>query len=80
MLGLSKEEVAAKGKSSSAAIQKAYRRRCVLTHPDKTGGDRRAFDKVAEAYDVLSDENKRHIYDRLGKRGSGSDQLLAADS
>lgn len=51
------------------AIAKAYRRRCVLTHPDKTGGDRRAFDKVAEAYDVLSDETKKPIYDRYGKKG-----------
>ena len=41
-------------------ITKAYRRRCFLAHSDKTpDGDRRAFDKVAEAYDVLGDEEKR---------------------
>jgi DnaJ-class molecular chaperone len=51
------------------AIQKAYRRRCVITHPDKTNGDRRAFDKVAEAYTVLSDKNQRAMYDRYGKAG-----------
>ncbi|KAL3906756.1 MAG: hypothetical protein SGARI_003856, partial [Bacillariaceae sp.] len=39
------------------------------THPDKTGGDRRAFDKVAEAYDCLSDAQKRSIYNRYGKAG-----------
>jgi DnaJ-class molecular chaperone len=51
------------------AIKKAYRRRALLTHPDKTGGDRRAFDKVAEAYEILSDDHKRHLYDRYGKDG-----------
>eukprot|EP00531_Pseudo-nitzschia_arenysensis_P001996 CAMPEP_0116124890 /NCGR_PEP_ID=MMETSP0329-20121206/5523_1 /TAXON_ID=697910 /ORGANISM="Pseudo-nitzschia arenysensis, Strain B593" /LENGTH=539 /DNA_ID=CAMNT_0003618903 /DNA_START=113 /DNA_END=1729 /DNA_ORIENTATION=+ len=50
-------------------ITKAYRKRCVQTHPDKTGGDRRAFDKVAEAYDVLSDSTKRQTYNRFGKAG-----------
>jgi DnaJ-class molecular chaperone len=53
-------------------ITKAYRRRCVQTHPDKTGGDRRAFDKVAEAYDVLSDDHKRQLYNRYGKQGLDS--------
>lgn len=37
-----------------------------MTHPDKCNGDRRAFDKVSEAYDVLSDEQKKKIYDRFG--------------
>lgn len=55
--------------SSDAEIKKAYRRRAVQTHPDKTGGDRRAFDKVAEAYGVLADKKKRAIYDRFGKVG-----------
>jgi curved DNA-binding protein CbpA len=55
--------------ATSSQIQKAYRKRAVITHPDKTGGDRRAFDKVSEAYDVLSDDTKRSIYDRFGKKG-----------
>ena len=55
--------------ATQTEITKAYRRRCVQTHPDKTGGDRRAFDKVAEAYDALSDENKRQLYDRFGTDG-----------
>ena len=58
--------------ASSVEIQKAYRRRCVLTHPDKApGGGRAAFDKVSEAYDVLSSEEKRAAYDRHGGRGGG---------
>ncbi|KAL7539022.1 hypothetical protein ACHAXR_008971 [Thalassiosira sp. AJA248-18] len=55
--------------ATSIQIQKAYRRRCVLTHPDKTRGDRSAFDKVSEAYDVLSCDKKRAVYDRFGKEG-----------
>jgi DnaJ-class molecular chaperone len=50
-------------------IQKAYRRRVVQTHPDKTDDDRRAFDKVAKAYEVLSDDSKRRIYNRHGTDG-----------
>ena len=50
--------------------KKAFRRRAVQTHPDKMpNGDRRVFDKVSEAYDVLSDESKRNLYDRFGERG-----------
>ncbi len=56
--------------ASQIEIQKAFRRRCLLTHPDKIrGGERTAFDKVSEAYDVLSCEKKRAIYDRYGKAG-----------
>jgi len=62
VLGVSKS-------ASDREIKKAYRKRCVQTHPDKTSGDRRAFDKVAEAYDVLSDSSKRQTYNQFGKAG-----------
>jgi DnaJ-class molecular chaperone len=65
ILGTTKQDA----QNNPTAITKAYRRRAVQTHPDKTGGDRRAFDIVAEAYDVLSDDSKRQIYDRFGKQG-----------
>lgn len=56
-------------KSSSAdEIKKAYRRKALETHPDK-GGDANIFKEVNEAYDVLSDENKKQIYDKYGKEG-----------
>lgn len=58
-----------KGSVTKVEIQKAYRKRAVQVHPDKTGGDRRAFDKVAESFDVLSDDEKREIYNRYGKEG-----------
>jgi len=64
---------------SQTQITKAYRRRCVLTHPDKMpGGDRRAFDKVSEAYDVLRDDTKRKVYDRFGVEGLKNPHLSAS--
>ena len=66
VLGLDKNSAAS---LTSAQITKAYRKRAVQTHPDKTDGDRRAFDIVAEAYDVLSDDDKKQVYDRYGKAG-----------
>ena len=50
-------------------IRKAYRRLARKYHPDLNPGDKAAeerFKKVQEAYDVLSDENKRKIYDQYG--------------
>lgn len=66
ILGIPKNR---KGSVTKTEIQKAYRKRALQVHPDKTGGDRRAFDKVAESFDVLSDDGKREIYDRFGKEG-----------
>lgn len=54
------------------AIKKAYRRLAVQYHPDRNPGDHEAeekFKEVAQAYDVLSDDEKRGIYDRFGEDG-----------
>ncbi len=51
------------------AIKKSYRKLAVQFHPDKNPGDKTAEDKfkeAAEAYDVLSDDDKRARYDRFG--------------
>jgi DnaJ-class molecular chaperone len=46
-------------------IKKAYRKMTLTHHPDK-GGDEEEFKRITEAYEVLSDETKRHIYDQTG--------------
>lgn len=62
ILGISKTAIAAE-------IKKAYRQQALKYHPDKNPGDKEAeenFKLAAEAYEVLSDENKRAQYDRFG--------------
>ena len=53
--------------ASSDDIKKAYRRLAHKYHPDKKGGDEVKFKKINEAYQVLSDENKRRQYDAFGE-------------
>jgi molecular chaperone DnaJ len=53
-------------------IKKAYRRLAMKYHPDRNPGDKEAEEKfklINEAYQVLSDDEKRAIYDRYGKEG-----------
>lgn len=62
ILGISKN-------ASAAEIKKAYRKKAIEHHPDKNPGDDRAedlFKKSAEAYEILSDPNKKARYDQYG--------------
>lgn len=60
-------------KSASAEeIKKAYRRTAIKYHPDKNQGDKEAeekFKEAAEAYEVLSNPDKKARYDRFGHQG-----------
>ncbi|QDM01395.1 molecular chaperone DnaJ [Aliarcobacter butzleri] len=58
--------------SDKSTIKKAYRQMAMKYHPDKNPGDNEAEEKfkaINEAYQVLSDDEKKSIYDRYGKAG-----------
>ena len=57
---------------SGAELKKSYRKLAMKYHPDRNPDDKEAEDQfkiVNEAYQILSDEQKRGIYDRYGKAG-----------
>jgi molecular chaperone DnaJ len=69
-------EILGVGKTASVEeIKKAYRKVAIQFHPDKNPDNKEAeekFKEAAEAYEVLSDANKRSQYDRFGhSRGNG---------
>lgn len=64
----------AKG-ASGDEIKKAYRKVAMQFHPDRNPGDKSAeekFKEAAEAYEILSDADKRSQYDRFGHAGVGN--------
>ena len=68
-------EVLGVNKSASKdELKKAYRKLAMKYHPDKNPGDKEAeekFKEAAEAYEVLSNDQKRAQYDRFGHAGMG---------
>ena len=60
--------------ASSKQIKSAYRKLALKYHPDKVPDDEKEtaeemFVKVSEAYSILSDDEKRKVYDKYGKQG-----------
>src|SRR3989339_756796 len=65
VLGVSKE-------ATAEEIKKAYRKMAIKYHPDKNPGDKQSeekFKEAAEAYDVLSNPDKKSRYDQFGHSG-----------
>jgi len=56
--------------ASQEDIKKSYRRLALKYHPDKNHNSKEAYEKFVEiqnAYQILSDENKRFLYDQYGE-------------
>ncbi len=77
-------EVLGVGKNAGKVeLKKAYRKLAIQFHPDKNPGNKEAeekFKEASEAYQVLSDDSKRSIYDQFGHQGlEGAGHSGAAD-
>nr|XP_002130372.1 dnaJ homolog subfamily C member 11 [Ciona intestinalis] len=65
--------------ASQEDLKSSYRRLCMVYHPDKQSNNREASDifiRIQEAFNVLSDPTRRHIYDVYGKSGLDADWQL----
>lgn len=60
--------------ASDEDIKKAFRKLAHQHHPDKSGGDEKKFKEINEAYQVLSNKEKRAQYDKFGTTFSGAGQ------
>ena len=71
-----------KKNAKEAEIKKSYRKLTLQYHPDRNAGDEDAkqkFHDVADAYEILSDKDKRRKYDRCGEECVNEPEQQAHD-
>ncbi len=66
-------------KAEQEEIKRAYRKLAQMHHPDK-GGDKDKFQEIQNAYEVLSDDERRKFYDETGETGKAPSVIDAAVS
>ena len=66
LLGVSKN-------SSQDDIKKSYKKLAMKYHPDRSTSDPEKFKEISEAYEILSDPEKKEIYDKYGEEGLSND-------
>jgi len=76
------DRLGVKPDASAADIKKVYRKKAIELHPDKNPDDPNAqnkFTEIAEAYEILSNDEKRATYDKFGKEGLERGGMGGAD-
>ncbi len=63
--------------ASDIEIKKAYRKLAQKHHPDTEKGDEKKFKEITEAYEILSDKQKRSQYDQFGSNGANDNNYGA---
>ena len=58
--------------ANDSEIKKGYRKAALKYHPDKPTGDTEKFKEISEAFEILSDKDKREVYDQYGLEAARS--------
>ena len=59
--------------ASEAELKRAYHKKSLLHHPDRPGGDKERFQTLGAVYKLLSDKDRRAVYDETGDIDEGED-------
>jgi curved DNA-binding protein len=65
--------------ASQDEIKKAYKKKSMQHHPDRTGGDDSKFKEINEAYQTLNDPQKKQMYDQFGTADPRQQQYRSGD-